>query len=142
MERRGSRAVAVLMLINGVGVAVYWLLVALGLFGEPNVLAWVRKFPYTSPIADMLMMAGCIAYYVSWRKGDLAGFTWGIAGATTMVYVALLAFNFLVAHWPGEFTLGHAVELVVPGYLLVAGTLYFLSIHRALKQHLGSGRHP
>ena len=138
MERPGSRSIAILMLITGVGTAVYWLLVALGLLGEPTALEWVRKFPYTSPVADVVMMVACVAYYASWRKGDPIGLIWGIAGATTMVYAALIAFSFLVAHWPTEFTAGHAVEVVVPGYLLVGGTIYFLSIGGAWKQRLRS----
>ena len=43
MTKRRGRTLAVLVLLTGVGTGAYWLLVALGLFGEPNVLAWMRS---------------------------------------------------------------------------------------------------
>ena len=126
------------MLLTGVGTAVYWLLVGAGLFGEPNVLAWMRKFPYTSPVADVFMVAACVAYYASWRRDDPASVVWGAAAGATMVYAALIAFGFLLAHWPSRLTAGHVVELVVPGYLLVAGAMYLRAFHRSMSGRSGA----
>lgn len=142
MTKRRGRTLALLVLSTGVGTAVYWLLAAQGLFGEPNLLAWMRKFPYTSPIADAFLVAACVAYCVSWRRGEPASVVWGAAAGASMVYASLIAFGFLLAQRPAELTAGHVVELAVPGYLLVAGATYLRALHRSLQRPSGQGAKP
>lgn len=138
MTKRRGRTLALLVLSTGVGTAVYWLLASQGLFGEPNLLAWMRKFPYTSPVADAFMVAACVAHCVAWRRGDPASVVWGAAAGATMVYAALIAFGFLLAQ-PAELTLGHGVELAVPAYLLVAGATYLRALRRSVQRPAGPG---
>jgi hypothetical protein len=134
LTTRRGRTLALLVLATGVGTAVYWLLVALGAFGEPGVLAWMRRFPYTSPVSDVFLTATCVAHFVAFRRGDPSSGVWGAAAAASMVYAALIAFGYLLAHPPSGLSAGHVVELLVPAYLLAFGALYLRAFLRAARR--------
>ncbi len=134
MTTRRGRTLALLVLSTGAGTAVYWLLVALGQFGEAGVVAWMRRFPYTSPVSDVFMTVACVAHFVTFRRRDPASAVWGAAAAASMIYAALIAFGYLLAHRPSALTAGQVVELLVPAYLLVFGALYLRAFLRAARR--------
>lgn len=128
MRRSIHPIIAYLFLFTAISTVLYWILVALGLFGVSGLSDWLNRFPYVSPVADTWMGAACLLFFVLWRKNSERCIAWGLAGSSAMIFVSLTAFTFMAYHRAGSFDIPEFIEVVVPLYLLIFGAISFRSL--------------
>lgn len=111
----------------------------MGLLGQSDLAAWLARFPYVSPLADLWMGGTSLACYLYWKKTSPLAFPAGIAASSAMVFVALTAFTFHVVHPPQRVGFAEITELAVPVYLFVFGLAGFIHLSRPLAASTDKG---
>ena len=125
-----EHVIPILFLFTGLATLGYWIFVALGLFGTANIYEWLQRFPYVSPIADIWLSATGVIYYILWKRKSQNCFIWGIASASSMIFVGLTAFTYRMMNLNSLYGLPEIIETISPAYLFGFGVIAFWTLSR------------
>lgn len=128
-----------LYLFTALATVIYWVLVFTGAFGMGGFVPWLERFPYVSPLADVWMGGASLLSYVYWKRGSTLAISWGLAGSSAMVFVAITATTYWIVHPVQHVGMAEIVETVVPAYLLVFGGVGFRVLLRSGKEGREAG---